>query len=91
MVTKEDGASIIAAGATARGSIWASMKWDMPASDGSIKYELWSHSNDENAYECVCGGMGGEAVVAAGASLRGLTGTGRMALTKTGSSLASRS
>jgi hypothetical protein len=51
MVTKEDGATIIANGAGARGSIWASMKWDMPASDGSIKYELWSHSNDENAYE----------------------------------------
>ena len=49
MVTKEDGEALKEAGASTRGTLLASMQWDVPAADGSLSYSLWTHSNDANA------------------------------------------
>lgn len=49
MVTMDDGAAIVAAGAATKGAIFATMQWDQPAADGSLSYEIWTHSNDTNA------------------------------------------
>ncbi len=48
-MTREDGKLLIDQGAGNRGSIFASMQWDIPAADGSLVYTVWTHSNDENA------------------------------------------
>jgi hypothetical protein len=55
LVSREDGASILARGTTpgqlTPNAAFGSMAWDLPNPDGQVEYSMWTHSNDANAYK----------------------------------------